>query len=93
MFLDLSQHNKHRRTRRPRKASKTNKFERYVPQEAFRRETKEYPSLTTDAVMCVKPERHLYTGTLIKGISVLHKSNAVPVTNNQDIHDIARMRR
>jgi len=93
MFLDLSQYNKHRRTRTIKKPSKTNKFVRYVPTEVYRRETKEYPSVTTDAVMCVKPERHLYTGTLIKGISVLHKSNAVPVTNNQDIHDIAKMRR
>jgi hypothetical protein len=34
-----------------------------------------------------------YTGTLIKGISTLHKSNAVPVISEQEMHDHANMRR
>lgn len=38
-------------------------------------------------------KENVYTGTRIKGISVLHKSNAVPVSNNEQILEIAKMRR
>lgn len=41
----------------------------------------------------VGPKYNKYTGTLVKGISCLHKSNAVPILNKEDIIDIARMRR
>ena len=34
-----------------------------------------------------------YSGTLIIGISTMHKSNAVPVISKQDCIDIAEMRR
>lgn len=34
-----------------------------------------------------------YTGTLVTGIATMHKSNAVPVINQQQAEDIARMRR
>lgn len=34
-----------------------------------------------------------YTGTLVKGISTLHKSNAVPVISDEEMQDHARMRR
>lgn len=34
-----------------------------------------------------------YTGTKIKGIGTMHKSNAVPVFSDEEAHDIARMRR
>lgn len=39
-----------------------------------------------------KPEQK-YTGTLIKGLAVTHKSNIVPVMNQEQAEDIARMRR
>jgi hypothetical protein len=39
-----------------------------------------------------KPEQK-YTGTLIKGIATMHKSNAVPIISEQDAHEVARMRR
>lgn len=39
-----------------------------------------------------KPTQH-YTGTKIKGISQMAKSNAVPVFNHDHIIEIARMRR
>jgi hypothetical protein len=35
----------------------------------------------------------VYTGNLMKGVSQMHKSNAVPVFRQEDIEDIARMRR
>lgn len=34
-----------------------------------------------------------YSGDKILGISVLHKSNGVPVFSKEEIHDIAKMRR
>jgi hypothetical protein len=51
-----------------------------------------YPSGDGIGVTFARKE-NTYTGTLIKGISVLHKSNAVPVTNNEQILEIAKMRR
>lgn len=43
--------------------------------------------------VCAAPEKKEYTGTLVKGISTMHKSNAVPVIDDQEIIDHARMRR
>ena len=37
-------------------------------------------------------EQQQYTGTLIKGIATMHKSNAVPITNKQAGIDISNMR-
>ena len=55
-----------------------------------------YPSAPLSAVgtdSCRKIEPMKYTGTLIKGIATMHKSNAVPVIDDQQAKDIARMRR
>jgi hypothetical protein len=38
-----------------------------------------------------KKESPRYTGTLIKGIATMHKSNAVPVINQKEATEIARM--
>lgn len=35
----------------------------------------------------------VYTGTKVKGIGTMHKSNAVPVFSDEEAHDIATMRR
>ena len=43
--------------------------------------------------VCAAPEKKEYTGTLIKGIGTLHKSNAVPIINEQEAKDLATMRR
>ena len=34
-----------------------------------------------------------YTGTLIKGIAVMHKSNAVPILNKEQAVEVSTMRR
>ena len=39
------------------------------------------------------PDAKKYTGTLVKGIATMHKSNATPVINQQEMIDIANMRR
>jgi len=40
-----------------------------------------------------KKETMKYTGTLVKGIATMHKSNAVPVISQQEAEDISKMRR
>ena len=55
-----------------------------------------YPSVPMNPIdngSCRKIEPMKYTGTLIKGIATMHKSNAVPVIDEQHAKDIARMRR
>ena len=36
---------------------------------------------------------NIYTGTKVKGIATMHKSNAVPVFSDEEAVDISRMRR
>ena len=43
--------------------------------------------------VCTAPEKKEYTGTLVKGIATMHKSNAVPVIDQEQATDIANMRR
>ena len=57
------------------------------------RSTQKIPSLGSGIGVATKSEPKVYTGTLIKGISQMHKSNMVPVIDEQQIVDIARMRR
>ena len=65
-----------------------------IMQSPHRRETPIYPSVETNSVaVCARPERQQYTGTLVKGIATMHKSNAIPVIDEQQAKDIARMRR
>lgn len=60
----------------------------------YRRETPHYPSVETNSpIVCARPERQQYTGTLVKGIATMHKSNAVPIIDEQQAKDISRMRR
>jgi len=40
-----------------------------------------------------KKDSNVYTGSLIKGIATMHKSNAVPVINKEQATDISNMRR
>lgn len=42
---------------------------------------------------CSKRETPVYSGELVTGICTMHKSNAVPVINDTQAKDIARMRR
>ena len=43
-------------------------------------------------VATLKPAKQ-YTGTKVKGIATMHKSNAVPVFSDEEAVDIAKMRR
>lgn len=59
----------------------------------FRRETPDYPSVADTTGVAARRDSPQYTGTLVKGIGTLHKSNAVPIIDEQHMKDIARMRR
>ena len=78
-----------------KKAAPKRKFEPYVPKTTYVRETPNYPSVSAapSADSCSKPTRTKYTGTLVKGIATMHKSNAVPIINDQEAKDISNMRR
>jgi len=53
------------------------------------------PSLNNgvDSAPAVKAAQKVYTGTKIKGIGTMHKSNAVPIFTDDEAKDIAHMRR
>ena len=53
----------------------------------------QYPSRDDSTGTTFRREPQQYTGTLVRGIATMHKSNAVPVTSNQQAIDISRMRR
>ena len=58
------------------------------------RETVKYPSIVTPGGSCTKPVKgNVYTGTAMKGIGTLHKSNAVPIFSQEEAEDQAKMRR
>ena len=52
-----------------------------------------HPSLPFSGGTCtVKPSK-VYTGTMVKGIATMHKSNAVPVFSDEEAVEISKMRR
>lgn len=57
------------------------------------REQPNVPSVDTGWVACVKSADKEYTGTKIKGIGTMHKSNAVPIFSDQEAVEISKMRR
>lgn len=57
------------------------------------RETPYIASRDTGWVPCVKPADQAYTGTKVKGIGTMHKSNAVPIFSDDEAKDISKMRR
>jgi hypothetical protein len=65
----------------------------YMPKTPPGRETAHIESQDTGWVPCVKVKDNEYTGTKIKGIGTMHKSNAVPVFSDQEARDISSMRR
>jgi len=56
-------------------------------------DNKHIPSLGIVAGNTNRRESPKYTGTLVKGIATMHKSNAVPVIDEEQMKDISRMRR
>ena len=57
------------------------------------RETPKINSVDTGWVACTKSQDQAYTGTKVKGIGTMHKSNAVPIFSDDEARDISKMRR
>lgn len=57
------------------------------------RQTAKIPSLPFSGAPCTKKDAPVYTGTAMKGIGTMHKSNSVPVFSDEEAIEIARMRR
>jgi hypothetical protein len=51
------------------------------------------PSLNSGAGVATLAAPKVYTGTKVKGIATMHKSNAVPVFSDEEAVEISRMRR
>jgi len=69
------------------------KFPSYQPPPG--RETPHISSLNNgvDTGPAVRAKDKFYTGTKIKGIGTMHKSNAVPIFSDEEAVEISRMRR
>jgi hypothetical protein len=65
----------------------------YMPKTPPGRETACIKSQDTGWVPCVKVKDNEYTGTKCLGVSVLHKSNGVPVFSQEEVVEISKMRR
>ena len=57
-----------------------------------RNTTSHLKSVDTGGNALLKPNP-VYTGTKVKGIATMHKSNAVPVFSDEEAQDISKMRR
>jgi len=80
-------------------------YKKYIPREPshisncappnFRRDAEvHYASVDIGTpTVCAPTEKKEYTGSLVTGIATMHKSNAVPVINQEQATDIANMRR
>jgi hypothetical protein len=67
-------------------------FKPLVTETVYHRDVQEYPSLTKGGGGSgTKKESMKYTGTYIIGIATMHKSNAVPITNQEQATEISRM--
>ena len=64
-----------------------------VVNKPFIRETPKINSLPFTGGPCLKAPDKVYTGTAIKGIGTMHKSNAVPIFSDEEAKDISKMRR
>lgn len=70
------------------------KFVQYTPpKQGYRRETPDIPSLGKGVGVATKAPEKVYTGTKIKGIGTMHKSNAVPIFSDEQAVAISKMRR
>lgn len=86
----------HGKRKMPNPAKDRSAFKPYTPPSTpvYRRgDTSHIPSRDSGVGVAAKVEPQRYTGTLVKGIATMHKSNAVPVIDDEQAKDIARMRR
>ena len=64
-----------------------------MPKIVIPRGTAHIPSLNTGVGVAARAPDKVYTGTKVKGIGTMHKSNAVPVFSDEEAVEISTMRR
>ena len=79
-----------KRARTASSASLSTVYKLSIP--AGRDTTAHLKSVDTGGNATLKPPK-VYTGTKVKGIATMHKSNAVPVFSDEEAIDISKMRR
>jgi hypothetical protein len=79
-----------KRTRAMSAPSLSNSYSLKIPE--GRNTTAHIKSVDTGGNAALKPSK-IYTGTMVKGIATMHKSNAVPVFSSEEAVDISKMRR
>jgi hypothetical protein len=77
----------------PKKPLKASNKPTPISSTPYVRETEFIPSLNSSGGIAAKREAPVYTGTAIKGIGTMHKSNAVPIFSDEQAIEISRMRR
>jgi len=78
--------------KRRRRAMKAEPLDYKLSAPAGRATTTHIPSRVTQGGSTA-PVVKVYTGTKVKGIATMHKSNAVPVFSDEEAVEISRMRR
>lgn len=105
LVIDFKNYNKHARTfgfkEKTFEEYKALKSGRYRPKikngkssleaTTMIRKSPQVPSGELVSYHAVNTDGKFYTGTLIKGISTLHKSNAVPVISYKEMEDHSKM--
>jgi hypothetical protein len=82
-----------RKKKTTRRSQRTIRAVQSNTHQSYRRETPEYRSASDTTGVAARVDSPRYTGTLVKGIGTMHKSNAIPIIDEQHMKDIARMRR
>ena len=77
----------------PNQSKSTDSFKEYKPAYNHRSTDTLVNSVEFTGGICSKIETHTYTGDLIKGITVLHKSCLQPIISQEQAIEAARMRR
>ena len=93
---DFDDYLAYRQGKAPNRNKVEKEFKTYAPTQPYVRNTTQYRSLeTSDKIpgYAAKREPNVYTGTLIKGIGTMHKSNAVPIIDKKQAEELAQMRR
>ena len=75
---------------KPKPQTKASEYRQTQP---YVREQPHVPSIDSMAGSTARPDPKVYTGTLIKGIATMHKSNAVPIIDKKQAEEISNMRR
>ena len=74
----------------PKKQNLSDCYKLTIPAD---RDSRKYPSRDTGLGNATLAAPKVYTGTKVKGIATMHKSNAVPVFSDEEAVDISKMRR